>query len=493
MKRHLKICTILLCMGMALSGCSSNPATGKHSFTGFMSPEKEIAVGTKEHPKMVKQFGGIYPDKTVSKFVRDLGLSLAKSSEKPNLPWTFTVLNDSIVNAFALPGGYVYVTRGLLALASDKAELAGVLSHEIGHVTARHTAQRYSSTVAANIGVNVIGVLSQVAGLGRVGGDLASLGANVALKSYSRDQEFESDKLGVRYMTRLGYDPQAMVSFFEKLKKNQIIEAENAGRDVGSVDKTGIFATHPRTADRIEQAIELTKSKNKKIGKRDAKDYLDHIDGLAFGDEASQGLVRGNMFIHPEMGVRFEVPDGFEIKNTPTAVVATDKSGAEIRFFGAPTKDVNAAGGMERYFVYKWGSGMDMSNMEKIDINGMRAITAETTIWTGLSNTIFRRVIVEKDKNTYWRLEFKIPPNENTRLRDLLRRTTYSLRSPTDDELRKNSGWHVRVVKVGAGVTYDNLVNSMAVSNHKSEWFQALNNLTSTDSLTSGMMVKVIK
>ena len=181
-----------------LGACSANPATGKQSFTAFMSPEKEIQVGAEEHPKIVKQFGGRFGDKALSTYVRDLGLSLAKTSELPDLPWTFTVLNDTQVNAFALPGGYVYVTRGLMALASDEAELAGVLSHEIGHVTARHTAQRYSSTVAANIGVQIIGVLSQAAGLGGTGGNIASLGANLVLKGHSREQELESDNLGVR-------------------------------------------------------------------------------------------------------------------------------------------------------------------------------------------------------------------------------------------------------------------------------------------------------
>ena len=187
MNRSFFSMVLLLPLLAVLGACSANPATGKQSFTAFMSPEKELQVGAEEHPKMVEQFGGVYGDKALSAYVRDMGLRLAKTSEMPDLPWTFTVLNDPLVNAFALPGGYVYVTRGLLALASDEAELAGVLSHEIGHVTARHSAQRYSSTVAANIGVQVLGVLSQAAGLGGAGGQIASLGANLALKSYSRE------------------------------------------------------------------------------------------------------------------------------------------------------------------------------------------------------------------------------------------------------------------------------------------------------------------
>ncbi|MBL4613747.1 MAG: M48 family metalloprotease [Magnetovibrio sp.] len=197
---------------LAVAACSANPATGKQSFTGFMSPAKELQVGAEEHPKMVKQFGGQFDDQDWPKYVREIGQELASYSEMPELPWTFTVLNDTQVNAFALPGGYVYITRGLLALASDEAEMAGVLSHEIGHVTARHTAQRYSSTMATNLGLQVLGVLSNAAGVPGAE-NIAAVGANLALKSYSRDQELESDMLGVRYMTRAGYDPDAMASF----------------------------------------------------------------------------------------------------------------------------------------------------------------------------------------------------------------------------------------------------------------------------------------
>lgn len=343
MQTPLFVLPALLAASLLLGACSANPATGKQSFTAFMSPEKEIQVGGEEHPKIVKQFGGEFGDRALASYVRDLGLKLAKTSEKPDLPWTFTVLNNTQVNAFALPGGYVYVTRGLLALASDEAELAGVLSHEIGHVTARHTAQRYSSTMAANIGVQLLGVLSQAAGLGSAGGQLASIGANVALKSYSREQELESDMLGVRYMNHVGYDPQALVSFFDKLRAHQRLEAELKGLDEKTAEQSNIFATHPRTADRIAQAITLSEnSKANGDGKamRNADTYLNEIDGLIFGDDPDEGLVRGQVFIHPGIDLRFEVPDGFTLKNSPTLVLATDKSGAVLKFTDAATKEV---------------------------------------------------------------------------------------------------------------------------------------------------------
>jgi len=492
-KNRLKIAVAVILTAVALGGCSVNPATGKQSFTGFMSPEKELQVGAEEHPKMIKQFGGVLEDRALSVYVRELGMELAKTSEKPDLPWEFTVLNDSGVNAFALPGGYVYVTRGLLALASDKAELAGVLSHEIGHVTARHTAQRYSSTVAANVGVQILGVLSQVAGLGRIGGDIASIGANAALKGYSRGQELESDMLGVRYMTNVGYDPEALISFFEKLRAHQEIEAIKAGKDKNAADQTNIFATHPRTADRIEQAIDLSKSDGPIQVHRDADDYLNQIDGLVFGDDAKEGVIRGQMFIHADLKFRFKVPEGFTLENKPDMVLAKNSDGALIKFAMANAKDVRKAGGMEKYFEIKWGSGYDFSNKEWLDINGMTAITGQTTVWTGRSNTILRRILIKRDQNTFWQLQFEIPPDHKAKLNEPLRRTTYSLKAPNRRELAMAKSWRVRVVNVGSRVTYDDLVSSMAMDEMKAEWFQVLNNIKPGDPLPRGQRIKVIK
>ena len=493
MKNALFVLPSLLGAALVLGACSANPATGKQSFTAFMSPEKEIQVGSEEHPKIVKSMGGEFGDRALAAYVRDLGLKLAKTSEKPDLPWTFTVLNDTQVNAFALPGGYVYVTRGLLALASDEAELAGVLSHEIGHVTARHTAQRYSSTMAANIGVQLLGVLSQAAGLGSTGGQLASIGANVALKSYSREQELESDMLGVRYMGHVGYDPEALVSFFDKLRAHQRIEAKLKGLDEKTAEQSNIFATHPRTADRIDQAITLSDGTASADTRRNADTYLQHIDGLVFGDDPDQGLVRGRVFIHPDIGLRFEVPDGLTLKNMPDIVLATDKSGAVLKFAGATPKEVRDAGGMEKFLVRKWGGNIDLNSVEWLDINGMRAVTSVSTEFNGRTNFEVRRILIEQDTKNYWRFQFEIPPKQSARLNEGLRRTTYSLRALTRAERAEANPWRVRVVEVGPGVTVDDMIATMAVDKLKAEWFEALNNIKPGDSLTQGTKIKVVK
>jgi predicted Zn-dependent protease len=223
-----------LVAALALAGCAQSPATGRNIFTGGLSPEDEVKLGREQHPEIVREFGGEYDDPQLRAYVESLGRLLAQTSELPNLDWHFTVLDTPVVNAFALPGGYVYVTRGLLALADNEAELAGVLAHEIGHVTARHSAERYGQSVlgsaaalggsAAALGVGVL-LGSQAAA------EATSGAAQLAVLSYSRDQEFEADTLGVRYLARTGHDPEAMATFLRRLLGHSRYEAElSSGR-----------------------------------------------------------------------------------------------------------------------------------------------------------------------------------------------------------------------------------------------------------------------
>lgn len=485
--------TLSLLGALALGACSANPATGKQSFTGFMSPEEEIRVGVQEHPKVLEQFGGELDDPKLAAYVQDLGYRLAQTSEMPNLAWKFTIVNSPIINAFALPGGYIYVSRGLMGMASNEAELAGVLSHEIGHVTARHIAQRYSTAQAANIGVNIIGVIGQAAGLGRAGGDLASLGATFMLQSFSREQESESDMLGVRYMTNLGYDPQGMVTFFEKLRASDVIEAKKAGKDEKSVDAVNLLSTHPRTKDRIEQSIDLAHKNGGATHMLNVDRYLLHIDGLAWGDDESQGTVRGRVFTHAALGFRFEVPEGFKIENHPDIVFAKDEAGTVIKFAGAATREVKDAGSMERYLLYRWTQSGKLEGVEHITINGMQAVTGRTRMTSGFQTFEVRRIVIEMDKDNYWRFQFEVPSNQIDKMNEPLRRTTYSFRKPTSEEMKEARAFRVRVVEVGPGVTKQNLIDSMAIPEFKDEYFHAINGFAPDDAAQPGQKVKVIK
>ncbi|MEE1554855.1 MAG: M48 family metalloprotease, partial [Alphaproteobacteria bacterium] len=218
------------------AGCvATNAASGRDSFTGLQSIKDDIAEGRANHPKILKSFGGAYEDRRLAGYVQNIGLNLAKGTEYQQYPYRFTILNTQIVNAFALPGGFVYITRGLLALASSEAELAGVLSHELAHVTARHGAERRGAQQIAQLGLLLGAVGLQAAGLPS---DLMQIGqtaAMAAIKGYSREHEFEADTLGVRYMSRAGYNADAMASFLGSLREHSMVEAQVLGLPPGKV------------------------------------------------------------------------------------------------------------------------------------------------------------------------------------------------------------------------------------------------------------------
>ncbi len=198
-----------------------------------LTPEQERQVAEQEHPKIVEQFGGVYEDPELDAYLQELVSELGLQSERPDITYRVTLLNSPIVNAFALPAGYLYITRGLLALAVNEAELAGVLAHEIGHVTARHSARRYGRAAAAQLGVGLLGVLSQAADLGQFGqvlGQAAQLGALAYVQGFSREQEFEADTLGIATLSRSDYDPQGMASFLDKLGDNTRLQMRLMGR-----------------------------------------------------------------------------------------------------------------------------------------------------------------------------------------------------------------------------------------------------------------------
>jgi len=482
-RRHLHL--LYLIPLLALSACSTNPATGKQSFTAFMSPEKERQVGAAEHPKIIKGYGGDYGEQKLRSYVRHIGKSLAAVSEVPDLPYRFTILNDEKVNAFALPGGYVYITRGLLALADSEAEMAGVLAHEIGHIAARHTAQRYSTEMATNIGLTLLGVLGSAAGVPSGVGQAVSLGAQAAVRSYSREQELEADMLGVRYMTRTGYDPGAMTSFFQKLDAHSRLEARQAGEEgVGH----NIMATHPRTADRIQQAAVLAKTTPVANPRKGQLAYLDQIDGMTFGDDPSQGVRRGRVFLHPELRIRFEVPSGFTMQNFPDQVVARDSHKSEIIFDLVDGKSAPQIGALRGYLSRVYGRGLAIENLERLDINGMEAATGQAR----LNGRDIRLLVIRQDRDRIYRLAIVSLPSETHRRNEDFRRTTFSFRRLSAAEADAIRPLRLSVATVKPGDTPAKFAARMPIEGFRQEWFDVLNGLRPGQRLEPGTPVKIV-
>lgn len=335
---RLRLASFAAAAGLAVA-CATNPATGKRELN-LMSEAQEIALG-KEADGQIRQEMGIVNDPALQQYVDRIARPLAQQSERPNLPWTFTVVDAPAVNAFALPGGYIYVTRGILAHLNSEAELAGVLGHEIGHVTARHSAAQYSKQTAGTLGL----LLGQIfVPELRPFGQAAEQGLGLLFLKFGRDDELEADRLGASYATTQGWDPQGVSNMLETL-----------GRLSEGTDRKGVpnwLSTHPMPEDRVvrleQQVAQLRSQATRDLAVNRAQ-YLQRVDGLMFGDNPREGVQRGNAFLHPDMRFRLEFPQGWHIQNTPQQVVAQPPGGGGFVFLqlvqarGSRLQDVAAA------------------------------------------------------------------------------------------------------------------------------------------------------
>lgn len=293
--------------------CATNPVTGKSEFN-LMSEAQEVQLGQQSDPEIRREMG-VYDDPALQEYISTIGMRMAASSQRPNLPWHFTVIDSPAVNAFAVPGGYIYITRGILAYLNDEAELAGVLGHEIGHVTARHSAKQYSKATGAQLGLTLGSIFFPEA---RAVGGLAESGLGLLFLKYGRDDELQADQLGAQYASQNGWDP---VGVQDMLRTLQRIDEQGDRRGTPNY-----LLTHPAPADRVEkveQAVAVLRADAPADRfKTDRADYLRRIDGLVFGENPREGVVRGNQFIHPDMRFAMSFPDGWEIENGKTQVVA---------------------------------------------------------------------------------------------------------------------------------------------------------------------------
>ena len=254
-KSFKKVSLALLSSSFILiSGCTTNPATGKREFTPLLPQSSEKEIGAQEHRNVVNQFGGEYNNVKLKNYVQKITNRITKVTELPSDYYTVTLLNSPVVNAFALPGGYLYVTRGLATLANTEAELAGVLGHESGHVTGRHAAGRMNVNAVAGIGAMLAGILTGSQEVAQ----LAQLGGQGIMASYSRSDEYEADELGVRYLSKAGYHPFAQADFLYSLQLYSHYESEISGKKHSA---PSLLATHPDTKDRVKRAAELAKGK----------------------------------------------------------------------------------------------------------------------------------------------------------------------------------------------------------------------------------------
>jgi predicted Zn-dependent protease len=371
MPRSTSFLSALLATAL-LAGCASvvNPVTGREELT-VMTEQAEITEGRKGHQEVLKEYG-VYGDAKLQAYVNELGQRLAQQSHRANLQWTFTVLDSPEINAFALPGGYVYVTRGIMAYMESEADLAGVIGHEIGHVTARHGAQRATQQQAAGIGVLAASVLGAALGIGDLTNQVSQGVAAGYVASYSREQELQADQLGAEYLVRSHYDPRNMVDVIAVLKSQERFAADQA-RAQGREPRQGgdWLASHPTNEKRLEEITQIAASYGGQSAYADESRarYLQAIDGLPFGDSRDSGVIRGRNFYHEPLGFVLTAPVDWRIQNEQDAITIVNKAGDAALIF----QPVPAKAGSTHEEIIRNAFKPIQGKVERRDINGLSA------------------------------------------------------------------------------------------------------------------------
>ncbi len=455
-------------------------------------------IGAQDHPHILAQFGGAIEDAKLSAYVDRVGKSLVALTEEWQETWTFTVLDSPVVNAFALPGGYVYVTRGLLALANNEAELAGVLGHEIGHVISGHGELRIKRGNRAGLGVILGTILGGVFGGQDGAADAIELGAKLAsgyLAQHSQSEELAADLIGVRLLVEAGYDPFAAAGFLEQLAAKEALERKVAGQQ-HNPNRVDFFASHPATAQRTKKAIKAAKKSGLDVGQGALKEreYLGRIDGIVYGDTAKEGYVRGRKFSHPELGFTFTVPAGFILANFSDHVEANNKTRAKMILSG----DDRWNGGMDRYLSDRWMPMIrrevgvsQVRDLRSLSINGLDAAMATINMDTVDGPKIAQLTAIRYDDSTIRIVALSLKTDGKSR--NGLNTASQSFRRLTKDEIAGLAPYHLRIVTVKKNDTVAKLAASMPLTGFREEQFKAMNGYSADKDMRSGDLVKIVE
>lgn len=494
--------TINLALAVVLTGCAtagggaSSPANAqlKAIKTATSISPAERKQGQDAHPQLMEEFGGAYSGPQAA-YVNRIGQNIAVQSGLSRSPSDFTVtlLNSPVNNAFAIPGGYVYVTRQLMALMNDEAELAGVLGHEVGHVAAQHSKKRQSAAQRNAI----LGVLGAVLGgaIGDSGGLLGGLGgllqnnamqvAQLATLGFSRSQELQADQLGVQYLRSAGYDPQALSTMLASLANQTSLDARMAGGDARSLPAWA--STHPDPASRVRNAQTLASRVGGSGGVRNADAFLASVDGVLYGDDPAQGVVEGNEFLHPDLRLRFQVPNGYGMQNGTTAVTVSGNGGQAQFTTASYNGDMNAYI-TAAFRAVAGNTTITPGTVQRTTVNGLPAYysTARVNSQSGqVDVTIFA---YEFSRNQ----AFHFVAVTKAGGAGVFNPMFSSVRRLNATEAAAIRPRRIDVVTVARGDSAASLARRMAYSNYQAERFQTLNRLPANGSLTPGQKVKIV-
>jgi len=467
-------------LGLILSGCTSlsnQQLVSLPTPLPIPQPERDSAT-QREHARILASYGGDYSNARLHAMVEKTVDRLVAASERPDLKYQVTILNSPAINAFALPNGRLYITRGLIALANDKAELASVLSHEMGHVIARHAAIREEQARQVAI---IDHVVNDVLSDPQIGA-LALAKSKLTLAAFSRAQEFEADGIGVGISARAGFDPYGASRFLTDMQRNADLKASAGGVDPRSLD---FLSSHPATPDRVKNALSNARQfTSPGSGERDRAEYLANLDGMVYGEDPSEGFARGRHFLHPKLGFSFEAPPGFTLDNTAQAVLGLKEGGDEA--LRVDVVSVPAEQSLPAYLKSGWMENVDHASVEEFSVNGFQTATATSDggSWS------FRIYAVRFGSDVY-RFIFAAK-TRTAQVDEQFRESIMTFRRMTLKESQQVKSLRLKVVTVGPDDTVEKFAHRMAPSDHSLERFRVLNGLGPHDHLKPGEKVKIV-
>ena len=475
---------VLFIVLVFIPSCAINPVTGKKQLM-FMSESQEVALGAQYDPSVISTFGE-YQNNELLAFMREKGDEMGKISHRPNLQYHFKILDSPVVNAFAVPGGYIYFTRGILAQFNNEAELIGVLGHEMGHITARHSASQQSKQQLGQVlligGMIASKEFSQFAGYAMQGMELLFL-------KFSRDNEREADRLGVEYSSKISYDAQKMADFFNVLNKMSMASEHNG--------VPTFLSTHPDPGDRYnsvkQQAKHWQDSLNYNNWKVNGDSYLRMIDGLVYGDDPRQGFVEASVFYHPDMKFKYPIPAGWQLQNSPMQVQMAPKDGsAMIVFMMAQQKTLEEAA-QKNLTDLK----LDVLDSKRTTVNGFPAIAAisqqvSQDQQTGAQQVIKVMSYLIQDNNSIF-IFHGVSDDANFNNYYRIFESTMSNFSRLTEPAKLNvKPKRIKIVQVPATNTLSQTFKSLKVPDSQMKELALLNNIELTDQVAKGKLIKII-
>jgi predicted Zn-dependent protease len=469
--------------GQMCSSCATNPVTGEQELM-LMTEAQEIELGAETHESILATYGA-YDDPGLQSYLNDIGQEMAALSHRPHLNWTFTVLDSPVINAFAVPGGYVYVTRGALAHLNNEAELAMVVGHEIGHVTARHSARQYSKQMVFMGGL-LLGSLASEEFRDYAG--IAGVGLQLLFLKYSRDHERQSDELGVEYAYNAGYDPAEFEDFFRTLNR---LEGQQEG---GGLSLPGFLSTHPMTENRIADVMghaDRIRQNNPPQGQlvENTERYMRSIDGMVIGEDPRQGYKEGNAFYHPDMNFQFEVPRGWQLQNTPKMVqMVDDNQNAMIIFQLAKGSTPRNA----------WENIVASNDLTPVDtpgstrVNGMPGYAGVCSLRDGDNQYALEVLTVEKG-GTIFSFIGLTESGDFRRYQDTFVNSFSSFNTVQDRSKLRVEPTRIQVQRVNRAIPVTDFARRVGLADVKMKDFLIMNSLEQGERLNQGSLVKTFR